>query len=82
MFSSLAGTEARLANTYEVQQGDHLWSIAEGILRQRTGRGVVPDHEIAPFWQDLIDLNRPVLRSDNPDLIYPGEVLTIPEAST
>lgn len=66
-------------STHEVRPGDHLWSIAEQILRERSGRAIVADHEIAPFWRQLIDANLPQLRSGDPDLIYPGEVLTIPE---
>ncbi len=68
------------ARTYEVRSGDHLWAIAERTLQARTGNDLVPDHEIAPFWRRLIDINESTLRSGNPDLIYPGEVLEIPEA--
>lgn len=71
-----------VATRYEVRPGDHLWSIAEHILQERTARDAVPDHEVAPFWRDLIEHNRTTLRSGDPDLIYPGEILAIPEAST
>ena len=81
MVSMSTTSGVNVASTYEVRPGDHLWSIAEDVLTQRTGRAIVPDHEIAPFWRTLIEANRDSLRSGNPDLIYPGEVLTIPEAS-
>lgn len=78
MFVDVAA-HVSVEQTYEVEQGDHLWSIAEEILMHRTGRAIVPDHEIARFWHQLIGLNLGSLRSGDPDLIYPGEMLTIPE---
>jgi nucleoid-associated protein YgaU len=66
---------------YVVQPGDHLWAIAEQVLMLRTGRGVIPDHDIAPYWRRLIEANRSSLRSGDPDLIYPGELLTIPDVT-
>lgn len=32
-------------------------------------------------WQDLFEMNRDNIRSGNPHLIYPGEVLTLPDRS-
>lgn len=82
MFPVAVRSQVREAATYQVQRGDHLWSIAENVLKQRSGRSIVPDHEIAPFWRRLIDTNLASLRSGNPDLIYPGEILSIPESSS
>lgn len=79
LFTARMASQVNPITTYQVQRGDHLWSIAEDVLKQRTGRAIVPDHEIAPFWRSLIDTNKDSLRSGNPDLIYPGEMLTIPE---
>lgn len=56
-----------------VAKGDHLWKIS--------ARHVGPDAsnaEIAPVWLEVIDVNTPHLRSGDPDLIYPGEVVQLP----
>ncbi len=72
-------TQLDQAANWTVRTGDHLWAIAEQVLMLRTGRPIVPDHEIAPFWRHLIEVNRSTLRSGDPDLIFPGEMLTIPK---
>jgi nucleoid-associated protein YgaU len=56
-----------------VVEGDHLWKISAGHLRPDAA-----DHEIAPYWLEVIDVNTPNLRSGDPDLIYPGEVVELP----
>jgi len=56
-----------------VAKGDHLWKISA----RRLG-GHATDSEIAPYWRDVIRLNTPNLRSGDPDLIYPGEVVALP----
>lgn len=61
-----------------VVRGDHLWSISEGALGDRLGRAVAPD-EVGPFWRVVIDMNRATLRSGDPDLIYPGEEIALPD---
>ena len=48
--------------TYTVQSGDTLWSIAD---------------KYNTTWQRIYELNRDVI-GDNPNLIYPGQVLRIP----
>ena len=53
------------SGTYTVVSGDCLWKIA----RQFTGNG--------NNWHDLYALNVDVVGS-NPNLIYPGQVLTLP----
>ena len=60
-----------------VQPGDHLWKISQVHLDQKLGR-VASEDEVAPFWRTLIDANRERLRSGDPDLIYPGEVVHLP----
>lgn len=60
-----------------VVHGDHLWVIAERHLVAVWDRPAA-DHEIAPYWLKVIEANRARLRSGNPDLIYPGEVIVLP----
>jgi nucleoid-associated protein YgaU len=48
-----------------VQPGATLWAIAE----ERYGNGV--------FYLKVFEANRAAI--DDPDLIYPGQVFTIPE---
>jgi nucleoid-associated protein YgaU len=69
------------ATTYTVIAGDHLW----GIARRRVGvvLGVEPSSaEIAPYWRRVIVANTPTLRSGDPNLIFPGETLTLPEVES
>ncbi|MBW3665130.1 MAG: hypothetical protein KY469_18705 [Actinobacteria bacterium] len=64
--------------TWVVQRGEHFWSIAEARVA-----AVSPDppreHEIAEYWHRLIAANRGVLAvPDEPDLLFPGQVLSLP----
>lgn len=63
-----------------VATGESLWTIAAAHLAGLSGRdrAALGDHEIAPYWARVVDVNRGALRSGNPDLIYPGEVLELP----
>jgi nucleoid-associated protein YgaU len=61
-------------DVYVVQPGDHLWAIAERVIGERLGRAAT-DAEVVPYWRALIDLNRP----PNPDLIFAGERLRLPD---
>ena len=64
--------------TWEVEPGDHLWSIAERTLAEAWGREPT-DREITRYWSTLIDHNRQALVDpDNPDLIHPGQVFELP----
>jgi LysM domain len=66
-------------STRVVQPGDSLWRIAETILADHWGRPV-SDPEVAPFWIALIERNRArLLEPDDPDLIYAGQVLDLPD---
>ena len=51
--------------TYTVVKGDCLWNIT----RAATGNGA--------RWRELYNINKSVIGS-NPNLIYPGQVLTLP----
>ncbi len=58
--------------------GDHLWAIAGKRLTEV--RGQTPDEgEHARYWVRLVDANRGRIRSGDPDLIFPGEVIELPE---
>ncbi|MET0566371.1 MAG: hypothetical protein ABW021_08010 [Acidimicrobiia bacterium] len=63
--------------TVVVEPGDHLWKIAEGQLHAMLDRPVRPG-EVVPYWLAVIETNRSGLKSGDPDLIYPGEVVTLP----
>jgi hypothetical protein len=57
--------------------GDNLWRIAAARLESALRRAPT-DAEIVPYWQRVIDTNRATLRSRDPNLIHPGEVITLP----
>ena len=61
-----AQTEPETASTYEIQAGDNLWTIAKRIY----GSGAM--------YEKLYEANRDVI-GDNPSLIYPGQIIVIPE---
>jgi hypothetical protein len=61
-----------------VRAGDYMWSLAEQRLTQVLGRGV-SDTEIAPYWLQVIGVNLSRIGSGDPDLIFPGEILLLPE---
>lgn len=62
----------------EVVSGDNLWNVSKRHLAALTGR-TPSDGEIHRYWRRVIDLNLGLLRSGDPDLIYPGEVILMPE---
>jgi Tfp pilus assembly protein FimV len=64
--------------TYVVRSGDSLWRIAERILAVRTG-GTVTGSDVARFWPAVYEANRALIGED-PNLIFPGQTLQIPEA--
>ena len=63
-----------------VRAGDSLWLIARAWLTDASGRAPA-DAEIANYWRAVIAANRPTLRSGDPSLIYPGEILVLPPVS-
>jgi hypothetical protein len=73
-----AGEAPAPGKAYEVQPGDHLWSIAERTLADAWGRAPTED-EVMPFLQQLVEMNRGgLVDPGNPDLILPGQTLTVP----
>lgn len=63
-------------DTVVVRKGDHLWKIAERHLTEKAS-----STPVAPYWREVVSHNEPHLRSGDPDLIYPGEVVELPELS-
>lgn len=63
-----------------VRAGDSLWLIARASLTHPTGRPP-GDTEVARYWRAVVAANRPTLRSGDPSLIYPGEIVVLPPVS-
>ena len=60
-----------------VAPGDCLWRIARSVLAERTG-GQPTRAAIARFWPAIYVANSAVI-GDDPNLIFPGQHLEIPE---
>lgn len=65
-------------STVVVVEGDHLWKISKRHLEGRWHRAP-SNSEVGPYWRDVIDENLAHLKSGDPDLIYPGEVIELPD---
>ncbi|MEM9714144.1 MAG: hypothetical protein AAGA17_18125 [Actinomycetota bacterium] len=75
---SSAQVAATDAPTWNVEQGDHLWSIAEA--RVGGDDGIVDDAEVHDYWVRLVELNADrLVVPGEPDLILPGQELLLPE---
>lgn len=63
---------------WEVKPGQHFWAVAEEVLAAAWQRAP-SDAEIDPYWRQVVEANRAILRDPaNPDLLYPGQILTVP----
>ena len=62
-----------------VERGDNLWTIAKHHL-QDAGLPAPTERQVADYWHTTISDNQPHLTSGNPNLIYPGEDVTLPAA--
>ncbi|HLT97227.1 MAG TPA: hypothetical protein VK070_10615 [Acidimicrobiia bacterium] len=60
-----------------VAPGEHLWGLAEETLEAHLGRPPT-EAEIVPYWRKVVASNRDRIRSGDPDLIFPGEVIVLP----
>lgn len=60
-----------------VQSGDSLWILAARHLEAIRGHSPTDD-EVGPYWIRMVEANRHRIRSGDPDLIFPGEVLKLP----
>ena len=63
--------------TWQVRPGDHLWKIAGEHLEIVMNRPPT-ETEHARYWAVLVEGARPIIRSGDPDLIYPGEHIPLP----
>ena len=79
--SSPAQEQVAIPAERVVVPGDNLWIISEQHLEQVTGRTDLSDQEVANYWVLVIEANRKRVRSGDPDLIYPGEVIVLPPVS-
>jgi hypothetical protein len=70
-----------VASVHVVAPGESLWVIAADRVGAATNRpaAAVPPGEVAPYWRKLCDANRTTVRSGDLDLIFPGEVLELPD---
>jgi hypothetical protein len=66
-----------------VVEGDNLWTIARARLAEIRNRRAteLSDREIAAYWIRVMKENRGRLRSGDPSLIYPGEMVELPPDS-
>ena len=65
------------SRTHVVEPGENLWSIARGALAP-AGSHQPNDAQLIAYWHAVIASNRASLRSGNPSLIFPGEIVTLP----
>ena len=63
--------------TWQVKPGDHLWSIAGEHLAIVLDRPPTRD-EHRTYWLEVIEAAQPIIRSGDPNLIYPGEEIPMP----
>jgi hypothetical protein len=54
-----------------------LWRIAAAEMTRR-GAGAPTEAQVARYWLHVVAANRTTLRSGDPSLIFPGEVVTLP----
>ncbi len=57
--------------TVIVEPGDHFWKISAHRLADTNA-------PVGPYWRRVVEHNRDSIRSGDPDLIYPGEVVELP----
>jgi len=72
-----AQTPTPSPSSYTVVAGDNFWAIAKAQVEGSLGRDAT-NAEVANYWVQLIEANRSTIRSGDPDLIFPGEVFTLP----
>lgn len=75
-FASMVDASGPSASFYTVRSGDCLWSIARATLIED---GATPTGAmITVFWKRIYERNSHLIGA-NPRLIFPGQVLEIPE---
>jgi hypothetical protein len=63
-------------NAHDVAEGETLWTIARDKLAEASGEPT--EAAVTEYWAKVVEANRHGLRSGDPDLIYPGEEITLP----
>lgn len=76
--ASRASEASAPPDEWRVAPGDSFWSIAVELLGDALGRAPT-DGEVAPYWRQLVEVNRSRLATGDPDLLFPGQVLTVPD---
>lgn len=64
-------------DTVVVQPGDHMWKISCKRLEEVLGRDPA-NEEVSGYWREVVAANEGRIRSGDPNLIFPGEVLMLP----
>lgn len=65
--------------TWRVEVGDSLWSIAEAVLRDTHPGRAPSEQDVARYWRTVVDANRERLAvPDDPDLLLPGQEILLP----
>jgi nucleoid-associated protein YgaU len=65
---TVPGTPAGSARSYTIEEGDTLSAIAQRVYGK------------AKYWRQIHEANRAEI--ENPDRIYPGQVITLPAIDT
>ena len=68
-----ASPPAASTDTVTVAPGDHFWKIS-----QRRLHDLETDAAVGPYWRRVVEANLDNIRSGDPDLIYPGEIVELP----
>lgn len=64
--------------SWTVRPGDHFWRVAEEVLTSALGRSP-RDRETTAYWWQMVEANRSRLADpDDPDLLFPGQVIEVP----
>lgn len=65
---------------HRVVAGESFWTIAQEVLTDRLDR-TPTEAETAAYWERMVAANRDrLVDRDNPDLIFPGQALSMPAA--
>lgn len=67
-------------DVWSVEPGESFWSIATEVLADRWGRPP-SDGEVTPYWRALVEANADRLVTGDPDLLYAGQVLVLPDGA-
>lgn len=78
--SAVESADGASPATHAVMSGEHLWRVAADTVAAARGvsRAEVPARAVHRYWTALITANDGVLRSGDPDLVFPGEELVLP----